>query len=301
MRDYGKIFCAFWSSADTQSLSDQGKILAAYLLTSQHTTLIGCFRAPFGYIEEDLKWSRETVSSAFIELSRNGFATVDEPTGWVLVHKYLQWNPIENPNQGKQAERLYEQIPRSMPLIPALARILANCSRFLSDEFLKGLETVPEPSLNQEQEQEQEQDKKIPSADAPVKPKREPKVRVLGGYPEELNLAMGIWRDLRRELLAEEILALFPNDPDAKWVAQVGTKGAAWEAWQKRRGMVTPNGVKVTDEHIQAAVRLWAETRYKLAKAGKNLSMPNLSTLINSADFEDALLRVAAPEVAHAV
>lgn len=152
-----------------------------------------------------------------------------------------------------------------------------------------------------EAEAEAEKIKDIPSAAAPVKPKREPKVRTLGGYPEELNLAMGIWRDLRKELLAEEILSLFPNDPEGRFVAQVGTKGKAWEAWQKRRGLVTPSGVKVTDEHIRAAVRLWAETRYKLAKAGKNLSMPNLSSLINSADFEDALLRVAAPEVAHAV
>lgn len=139
---------------------------------------------------------------------------------------------------------------------------------------------------------------KTPTPSGPGKPKREPKVRTLGGYPEELNLAMGIWRDLRKELLSEEILAGFPNDPDGRYVAQVGTKGAAWEAWQKRRGVVTPEGVKITDSHVLGAVKLWSETRYKLAKAGKNLSMPNLSSLINSADFEDALLRVV--EVADA-
>ncbi len=168
MRDYGKIFCAFWSAGDIQSLSDQGKILAAYLLTSQHTTLIGCFRAPFGYIQEDLKWSRETVSSAFSELSRNGFATVDEPTGWVLIHKYLHWNPIENPNQGKQAVRIYEQMPESMPLLSALERAFVEYGRFLPDEFLKGLGTVNEPSRNQEQEQEKEQE--VPPTPSPAAP-----------------------------------------------------------------------------------------------------------------------------------
>lgn len=158
MRDYGKIFCAFWGAGDIQSLTDQGKLLAAYLLTSQHTTLIGCFRAPSGYIQEDLKWTPETVASAFLELFRNGFATVDERSGWVLVHRYLVWNPIENPNQGKQAARLFEQVPTSASIRPMLARVLIEFGRFMPPDFLNGLETVSEPFLNQEQEQEQEQE-----------------------------------------------------------------------------------------------------------------------------------------------
>ena len=112
---------------------------------------------------------------------------------------------------------------------------------------------------------------------------------------------MESWRALRQGLLSEEILAKFPNDPEGRYVAQVGTKGKAWEAWQKRRGKVTPQGVKVTDAHVLGAVKMWAEVKLRNASASKTLAMPNLSSLINSADFEDALLRVAAPEVAHAI
>lgn len=142
-----------------------------------------------------------------------------------------------------------------------------------------------------------------PSADAPVaapkgKRKREPKPKQLGGWPVELDMAMETWRDLGRELRSEEILVRFPNDPQAQYVASVGTKGKAWQAWQKRLGVVTPNGVRITHDHILEAVKLWAENKYAKAKAGKSLSAPNLSTLIGSGDFEDALLRVV--EGAHA-
>lgn len=168
MRNYGKIFCSFWEASNIQSLSDQGKLLATYLLTSQHTTLIGCFRAPFGYIQEDLRpWTRATVSSAFTELSRSGFVTVDEGTSWVLIHRYLSWNPIENPNQGKQAARLFEKIPASVSMKPMLAKILAQFGRFMPPEFLNGLETVSEPFLNQDQDQYQDQKTTITDASLP--------------------------------------------------------------------------------------------------------------------------------------
>lgn len=152
------------------------------------------------------------------------------------------------------------------------------------------------PETERETETEKKKDCTTPVADAPaaappVKPKKEPKPKVIGVYPVELDMAMETWRDLGRELRSEEILIKFPNDPRAQFVAAVGTKGKAWEAWRKRLGVVTPNGVRITNDHILAAVKMWAENKYAKAKAGKSLSAPNLSTLINSADFEDALLR----------
>lgn len=215
------------------------------------------------------------------------------PCLWLLASEYPDGviTLTEDALQFRLRMTLDELVDAIQPLV--------NAGFFSCDSAL--LATGKRSAMPEESREETETEKNnIPSAVAPVKPKREPKVRVLGGWPEELNLAMKTWRDLRRELLSEEILGKFPNDPDGHYVAQVGTKGKAWEAWQKRRGVVTPEGVKVTDAHIQAAVRMWAETRYRLAKSGKNLSMPNLSSLINSADFEDALLRVAAPELARA-
>lgn len=166
MRDYGKVQTTFWTSCRITSLSDTGRMLALYLLTGPHTNQIGCFRLPDGYVSEDLGWSLETVQKGFEELSANGFATRDEKTKWVLITNFLVWNEIENPNQGKSAFRLFEQVPASFPLRGVLAKgLLGFEERFTEDVvallkgFAQGLnQPLAKPFLNQEQEQEQEQD-----------------------------------------------------------------------------------------------------------------------------------------------
>lgn len=81
-------------------VSDDARLLALYLLTGQHTNMIGCFRLPDGYVSEDLAWTPERVSKGFDELSANGFATRDSSSKWVLIRNFLTWNSVENPNQG---------------------------------------------------------------------------------------------------------------------------------------------------------------------------------------------------------
>lgn len=157
MRDYGKVHTSFWSSDDIHNLSDDAKLLAIYLLTGQHTNMIGCFRLPDGYVTEDLNWSPERVSKGFNELSKNGFATRDFSSKLVFIHNFLSWNTLDNPNQGVSAIRLFEKIPDKSPLKPLLARVLSISISHLDHKKLKGLERVLKPFRNQEQEQEQEQ------------------------------------------------------------------------------------------------------------------------------------------------
>lgn len=160
MRDYGKIHTAFWASADIRDLSDGGKLLAAYLLTGPHSTLIGCFRLPDGYVAGDLGWPPATVGKRFGELFHKGFATRDEGSGWVLVHRFLAWNKIENPNQGKAAAKLFAQVPDANPLKPCLARALRELAPHFPATELEKFESLSKPFRkpfrNQEQEQEQE-------------------------------------------------------------------------------------------------------------------------------------------------
>ena len=77
MRIYGAVQVCFWANAETQYLSDQGKLLAIYLLTGPHSNMIGCFRLPDGYITEDLRWPNQSVlvahwrkAIAFLEFVR---------------------------------------------------------------------------------------------------------------------------------------------------------------------------------------------------------------------------------------
>ncbi|WP_256994183.1 antitermination protein [Klebsiella variicola] len=156
MRDYGKVHTSFWISDGMRRVSDDARLLALYLLTGQHTNMIGCFRLPDGYVSEDLAWTPERVSKGFDELSANGFATRDSSSKWVLIRNFLTWNSVENPNQGIAALRLFDQVPDKSTVKPELARVLASAISHIGIAKLKGSERVLEPFLNQEQDQEQE-------------------------------------------------------------------------------------------------------------------------------------------------
>ena len=158
MRDYGKVHTSFWISDGMRRVSDDARLLALYLLTGQHTNMIGCFRLPDGYVSEDLNWKPERVSKGFDELSKNGFATRDPASKWVLILNFMRWNPVENPNQGIAALRLFAQVPDKSTVKSELARVMADAIAHIGSSKLKGSERVLERFLNQEQEQEQEQE-----------------------------------------------------------------------------------------------------------------------------------------------
>lgn len=160
MRDYGKLHSSFWTSSTTRDLSDRGRVLAIYLVAGPHTNMIGCFRLPDAYVADDLKWTSARVSEGFAELFQKGFATRDETTKWVFIRRFLRWNPIENPNQGKSAGRLFVQVPNEFVAKPDLARMLeaqgGRVPHSILEPFLNGCETLSEPGTEQEPIQEQE-------------------------------------------------------------------------------------------------------------------------------------------------
>jgi hypothetical protein len=111
MREFGKVHTSFWSSPTVQGMSDDGKLLALYLMTSPHNAVIGAFRLPDAYAAEDLGWSAERVKLAFKNLADAGFASRCERTKWVWIHKHLAWNEPESPNHRKAAARMAAAIP----------------------------------------------------------------------------------------------------------------------------------------------------------------------------------------------
>lgn len=114
MRDYGKVHTAFWASEALRDLDADGKLLALYLLTSPHTTMIGAFRLPDAYACEDLGWDAERLRNGFETLSQADFVQYDPRTKWVWIVKFLEWNKPENPNQWKAAGKLADAIPASV-------------------------------------------------------------------------------------------------------------------------------------------------------------------------------------------
>ena len=178
MREYGKVHSSFWSSGAIGSLSDDGKMLALYLMTSSHTTISGVFRLPDGYACEDLEWSAERLAKGFDELFRNGFANRCETTKWVWIVKHLEWNPPENPNQRKAAVKVVRSIPDECGWKLAFMRVCGQLLGFEAEKKANSSETVTEPFRNQEQEQEQKQKKNISSG----KPDRQPCLEGFGKF-----------------------------------------------------------------------------------------------------------------------
>jgi hypothetical protein len=110
-RDYGRVYGTFWSSKTTASMTDDGKLLALYLMTCTHNTIAGVFRLPDGYVTEDMGWEPERVAQGFEQLFDKGFAVRCESTKWVFVKKHLEWNKPENPNQRKSAAKIALSVP----------------------------------------------------------------------------------------------------------------------------------------------------------------------------------------------
>jgi hypothetical protein len=170
MRDYGKVHTRFWSSDTIRQLSDDGRLLALYLVTSPHSTIAGVFRLPDGYVCEDMKWTPERVAKAFAELLSNGFANRCETTKWVWVAKHLEWNPPENPNQRKSAAKVAVSVPPDCSWKREFMRVCGPLLALEPVEKANPSLTVVEPFANQEPEQEQEPDKPTASSAAKLPP-----------------------------------------------------------------------------------------------------------------------------------
>jgi len=170
MRDYGKVHTSFWSSATIRELSEDGRMLAMYLLSSPHGNIAGVFRIPDGYVCEDLQWSSERVSKGFTELFQKGFANRCETTKWVWIIKHFEWNPLENPNQRKSATKISASIPDGCGWKLDFMRVCGGFMGVDSPPKTNPSETVSKPFLNQEQEQEQDKNTEPDGSVASRKP-----------------------------------------------------------------------------------------------------------------------------------
>jgi len=142
MREYGQIQCSFWTDPDVQSLSNEGKLLAAYLLSGPHSNGLGCYRLPDGYIQADFGWTAERVSKGFGELFQIGFANRCTETQFVLIPKFLKWNPITNANVASARVKEFETIPKKSQVYQQLIESLKRYGKHFTEPFLNHLETL---------------------------------------------------------------------------------------------------------------------------------------------------------------
>lgn len=114
MRDYGKIHTGFWASDTMLGLESDARLLAIYLMTSQHTTMLGAFRLPDAYACEDLGWDSQRFQNGLKTLTEAGFVKYDRATKVVWIVKFVKWNRPDNPNQQKSIAKLAQALPDSL-------------------------------------------------------------------------------------------------------------------------------------------------------------------------------------------
>jgi hypothetical protein len=136
-RDYGRISSGFWNHPKIRGLSDQGKLLANYLVAGPHTVSCGAYLLPDAYVSDDLGWTAGTVSKAFAELFKIGFAERFKDGRHIVVCDFLEWNPVENENVGKGIKKQVDLLPDD----PAIRHIFNGLKRY-AKHFPNGLETV---------------------------------------------------------------------------------------------------------------------------------------------------------------
>lgn len=142
MRDYGKVYTAFWISEDARDFSEDGRMLSLYLMTCPHGNMVGCFRLPNAYAADDLKWGNERVSKGFAELYQKGFAYRCERSSWVVIHRHLKWNKLENPNVGKAAGKLFDSISPPHDVRAMLVKALREFGQFFPSDRLEAFDTL---------------------------------------------------------------------------------------------------------------------------------------------------------------
>jgi len=148
---YQRIHTQIWHDEKFKKLSNDGKTLFLYFLTSPHSNLIGYYMLPWLYIESDLGWNEKRVTKPFTELLRKGLIKYDDQTCVLFIVNHFHYNTLDNPNQKKSAVNLIGQIPKS-PLISDLKTVIEP----LLNGYGIGWVTVVEPLANIETEAETE-------------------------------------------------------------------------------------------------------------------------------------------------
>lgn len=286
MRDFGKVHTSFWTSSTMRDLSEDSRLLAIYLLTSPHGTIAGVFRLPDGYACDDLQWDAQRVQSAFTELRQRRFACRCEVTQWVWIINHFEWNPLDNPNQKKAANKIANLIPSTCTWVEEFFK---TCGPIFQPEgapqrnpFGTVPQTVSEPFRNQEQEQEQKQNQETPATSAPEPSIDQPVPSDLPAAPpagadDVQRCPVGTLINLYHELM--------PLNPRVKVVSEVRKK--AIRARWKEAALLTakPFGYSTRAQGLEAWRRFFEICAESAFLTGRAKAEPGKPPFVADIDF----------------
>jgi len=137
---YTCIYREIWSEDRFLALSDLGRMVYFYVLTTPLGNGLGCFRAGISAMAEDMGLPQKAFAKAFREGSDEAFGDplylYDETHKVVFIPKYLNRNPSNNPNVLKSLGKEYIKIPDS-PLKEQCFNMVKAFAEGLGEAFAK--------------------------------------------------------------------------------------------------------------------------------------------------------------------
>ena len=91
---YGTVSLTFWNDVKVRGWTDDGRVLALYLMTCPHRSFEGFYHLPLALASSDLGWSSERLTVALDELVSTDFCDADEPARVVFIVKALKYQQI---------------------------------------------------------------------------------------------------------------------------------------------------------------------------------------------------------------
>ena len=144
---YGEVQGKTWRSPSIRGLSDSEKLAWSYLLSNQHSNMIGYYLLPLPYMADDLEWPVERAKTSIAALERRGLIAYDHAAQVVFVCKYLKYNRLSSGAREKGALSRLDDLPES-PLLVRLSAAVNEWHPQLADlrSYLSNC-NPPEPLL----------------------------------------------------------------------------------------------------------------------------------------------------------
>jgi hypothetical protein len=139
------VYLDIWNDPKYQALSDDAKLLRIYVMTNPHSTMLGLYSLPMGYISVDLGWDIKRAEQAEKECLKANYVERSQSNGLILVPDIIISNPIDGPNQCKHCLSLVEQLSYDEHLFNKLADIIEVYSNHHSEPLV---ERIRNPYVN---------------------------------------------------------------------------------------------------------------------------------------------------------
>jgi hypothetical protein len=243
-------------------------MLACYLLTGPHSNGLGCYRLPNGYVQADFGWSSETVSKRYGELYQIGFCERCEETSFVLIPKFLKWNPSANSKVAIAREKEFRSVPEKASIFHTLICSILKHGTHWSDEFRNHIETLSKRYAKQE-----------PNRPEPNRTDHEP--NSLSGKPDDSP---------KEPTLTERAEAVFNH-----WREVMDHPRAKFGKDDERiKKVIARLKDGYTVEDLKAAVDGCAKTPHNMGENERGQRYDGLHVICKNGDNVDRFMRTAA-------